>query len=91
MPNDDDWLAENLDWSDRQEQLFERMAHQDADILNDEMLQQVFNVGFFDFDVDHDTRVAAREWVSEYVEAEYGFLLEEYFDWEAWREMYGDT
>lgn len=91
MPNDDDWLAENLDWSDRQENLFETMAHRDADILNDEMLQQVFHVGFFDFDVDHDTRVAAREWVAEYVENEYGFLIDEYFDWEAWREMYGDS
>lgn len=89
MPNDDDWLAENLDWSDRQERLFENMAHE-TNVLDDEMLQQVFQVGFFDFDVDHDTRMRSREWVAEYVEREYGFLFDEWFDWETWRDWYGE-
>lgn len=90
MPNDDDWLAENLDWSDRQERLFEEMAH-GTDVLQDEMLQQVFHVAYYDFDVDHDTRVAAREWVIEYVEQVYGFEFDEFFDWDVWREMYGEA
>lgn len=89
MPyGDDEWLAENLDWSDRQERMFVNMAHDDSAVLNDELLQQVFNVGFFDFDVDHDTRMASREWVKEYVENTYGFVFDDWFDWEAWREMY---
>lgn len=85
----DDWLAENLEWSDRQERLFENMAHE-TDVLQDNMLQQVFHVGFFDTDVDHENRMAAREWVKEYVSEQYGFEFDEYFDWETWRELYGD-
>lgn len=87
MPSDD-WLAANLDWSDEQERLFLNMAH-DTDVVNDEMLQQVFNVGWFDPDVDSEYRVAAREWVHDYVESYYGFDFDAYFDWEAWRDNYG--
>lgn len=86
----DDWLAENLDWSDRQEQLFYEMAH-NTDVLHDEQLQQVFHVGFYDFDVDHETRMAAREFVEDYVRERYGYEMDEYFDWDVWREMYGEA
>lgn len=86
----DDWLAENLDWSDRQENLFAQMAGE-YDVLNDEMLQQVFHVGFFDYDVDTETRMAAREYVTDYLESEYGIIFDEAFDWDTWREMYGDS
>lgn len=87
--DDDDWLAENLDWSDRQERLFENMAHE-TDALDDEMLQQVFHVGWFDPDVGHEERMAARDWVESYILDEYGYEFDDWFDWDTWREMYGD-
>lgn len=90
MANDDDWLAPNLEWSDRQEHLFEQMAH-DTDVLDDELLQQVFDVGWFNQDIGHDERMAAREWVESYIAEVYGFDFDDYFDWKSWREMYGSS
>lgn len=86
----DDWVADNLDWSPRQEHLFEEMAHE-TDVLNDEMLQQVFDVGWFNQGVSHDERMAAREWVESYVRDVYDFDFDQYFDWDTWREMYGSS
>lgn len=84
---DRDW-AEGRDWSESEFDLFERMAH-DTDALEDSMLQSMFDLAYYDDDVDHDIRANAREWISDYVEDVYGFDFDEYFDWDAWREEHG--
>lgn len=96
-----DWMAGNLGWTNRQQRLFRDMAHE-QDVINDEMLQQVFDLGWFNRDITPEQRAAARRFVAGgtdpysgeyqagYLETEYGFEFDEYFDWEQWRESYGD-
>lgn len=82
----DDW-ADGLGWSDFQESLFEGIASND-NLLNDELLQQAFDIGWFNQDVDSGYREAAREFVVEWLD-EQGIDFDEVFDWDAWRENYG--
>jgi len=96
-----DWMADNLDWSRKQQRMFRDMAA-DNDVLNDQILQQVFDIGWFNRDVTHEQRMAARRWVAGgtdpysgehvtgYIEEEYGYEFDTEFDWDAWREAYGD-
>jgi len=86
MPNDD-W-ADGLGWSNAEERLFEDVAINDS-LLNDDIFQQAFDVGWFSPDVDDAYRAAAREYVEDWLEQEYGVQFDEVFDWDAWREQYG--
>jgi hypothetical protein len=86
----DDWMAENLAWSSRQQTMFESMAHE-TDALHDELLQQVFDVGFFNMDVSTEDRIAARAYVVEALREDYGFEFDEYFDWRQWRDDYAES
>lgn len=88
MPHDDEW-AENLGWSGIEERLFEDIGERNEQIFQDELLQQAFDIGWFDMDVGSDYREAAREFVYEWLESEYGIDFDEVFDWDAWREAYG--
>jgi hypothetical protein len=82
--------AEGRDWSDFEMDMYERMAH-DTDALDDPMMQSMFDLAYFDQDVSHDIRENAREWLDEYIADEYGFDFDDWFDWEAWREAYGEA
>ena len=79
---------EGLGWSDAQEHLFQDIALND-DLLNDAVLQQAFDIGWFSPDVDTEYREAAREYVIEWLDQEYGIEFDAVFDWDAWRENYG--
>ena len=81
--------AEFPDWSETELNLFERMAH-DTDALDDPHLQALFDTAFFNFDVDKETRKGARERLTEYIQEVYDFDFDQWFDWAAWREMYGE-
>jgi hypothetical protein len=83
----DDW-AEGLGWSAAEERLFEDVAVNDS-LLGDELFQQAFDIGWFSPDVDHSYREAAREYVVEWLDQEYGVEFDDVFDWDAWREQYG--
>lgn len=88
MPHDDEW-ADGLGWSEIEERLFEDIGERNELIFQDDLLQQAFDLGWFDMDIDHEYREAAREFVYEYLETEYGIDFDEVFDWDAWREAYG--
>ena len=88
MPTNDDW-ADGLGWSSFEEDAFERIGAENALIFDDDLLQQAFDVGYFNMDVDKDYREAAREFVTEWLEVEYGVEFDAVFDWDAWRENYG--
>lgn len=88
MPHDDEW-AEGLDWSNTQEHLYGDIGAHNEAIFQDELLKQAFDIGWFNMDVDHRFREAAREFVVEWLDTEYGIDFDEVFDWEAWREAYG--
>jgi hypothetical protein len=81
--------AENPDWSETEKALFEQMAH-DTDALDDPMLQSIFDTAYFNFDISKEQRADARETLRSYVKEVYGFDFDTWFDWAAWREMYGE-
>jgi hypothetical protein len=83
-----EWV-EDPDWSETEIRLFEDMAH-DTDALEDPHLQALFDTAFFNFDVSKETRKGAREALNDYVKEVYDFDFDTWFDWAAWREMYGE-
>lgn len=89
MPQHDDEWAEGLGWSSTEERLFEDIGERNEQIFNDELLQQAFDVGWFDMNVSSEYREAAREFVIEWLDSEYGIEFDDVFDWDAWREAYG--
>lgn len=86
--DDDDW-AEGLGWSSTEERLFADLGNANQDVFNDELVQQAFDIGWFNMDVGSDYREAAREFVVEWLHNEYGIEFDDVFDWDAWREAYG--
>lgn len=88
MPHDDEW-ADGLGWSSIEERLFEDIGSRNANIFDDDLLQAAFDIGWFDMNVSSDYREAAREFVYEWLDQEYGIDFDDVFDWDAWREAYG--
>lgn len=89
MPNndDDDW-ASGLGWTDFQESMFADIGAANSALLDDDLLKQAFDIGFFDLDVDSAYREAAREFVHDWLATEYGVEFDTVFDWDLWRENY---
>lgn len=88
MPYDDEW-AEGLGWSSTEERLFEDIGARNENIFGDDLLQQAFDIGWFDMNVSTEYREAARDYVVEWLDTEYGIAFDDVFDWDAWREAYG--
>lgn len=88
MPYDDEW-AEGLGWSSTEERLFEDIGNANENAFGDELLQQAFDIGWFDMNVSTEYREAAREYVVGWLRDEYGIEFDDVFDWDAWREAYG--
>ena len=80
-----DFIPEN--WSDVERQLWEPFG----DAVDDSMAQTPFNEGYFNPDLTTDERVAIREALDDYLQDVYGYDFSEIFDWEAWREAYGEA
>lgn len=76
-------------WGDVEGQLYADAMSVDMDALEDNVAQTLFHVGYFDQDVDTDTRMSARQNLSAYLEQEYGVTFEDVFDWETFRANYG--
>jgi hypothetical protein len=60
------------------------------DVLQDKIAQQYFELGFLDRKVGGRTRKEYRRQFKEYMQNRYGINFDREFDWEAWRELYGD-
>lgn len=60
------------------------------DVLRDPIAQQYFELGFLDRKVGGRTRKEYRRQFKEYMQDRYGINFDREFDWEAWRELYGD-
>lgn len=91
MPDQPDWLDDQFDdWGDRYVEIYEDMAH-GTDALNDPMLQALYDAAFVDIEFHGADLTAVREALYDYVQSEYGYAFEDYFDWEAWREAYGSS
>jgi hypothetical protein len=76
-----DWLT----WSDRT-----RDAYGEAFNVSDEILRDPFVLTAFE-DAFFKKEEGAQEALIEYLREEYGYEWEDVWDWEAWREAYGEA
>ena len=79
------------EWSDIERGLFEDMAAYDPDIIDDHMLQTLYDTAMFDWDICREERDYAYNALVEYLWTEYGLDFEDVFDWEAYREAYDNA
>lgn len=86
---DDDSWAEGLGWSSTEERLFSDLGDANEAVFDDPLLQQAFDIGWFDMNVSGEYRESAREFVVEWLSSQYGIEFDDVFDWDAWREAYG--
>lgn len=78
------------EWSETEQTLFAD-AFEPVGAFDDSIAQALFNEGYFNFDISSDDRVAIREALDGYMMDTYGVDFNDVFDWEAWREAYGDA
>jgi hypothetical protein len=66
---------------------------QDAfgETFRDQTAEALFHAAYFDQDYTTDERVQVRRALQEYMAEEYDIDFDEQFDWEAWRESYGQA
>jgi hypothetical protein len=83
----EDW-ARGLGWTSFEEQQFASLGRQDDSIFRDNDLRNAYDIGWFNHDVDTDYRKAARDFVIEWLDIEYGIDFDAQFDWDEWRERY---
>lgn len=57
----------------------------------DEYAQALFHAGYFDSGYEADERSRIRSALQEHLENVYGIDFDAGFDWEAWREAYGNA
>lgn len=60
------------------------------DALNDSIAQALYHEGYFNRDIDTNSRIAIRENFNAYMIQKYGYASDEIFDWVAYREAYGE-
>lgn len=82
-----DFLPNN--WSETEKDLWQD-AFESVGAFDDRYAQTLFNAGYFETDYSSDERSAIRDRLSEYLMDEYGVDFDDVFDWEAWREAYGE-
>lgn len=88
MP-DDPFAFLPHDWSETESEIWQS-SFGDFDAFYDPVAQALYNEGYFNFDIDPDQRAAIREALDEYMEHEYGLDFDDVFDWDAWRDAYGE-
>lgn len=77
-------------WSDTELNLYND-AFATSDSYNDPVAQAMYHEGYFNMDISSDDRIAIRQSLDSYMMDEYGIDFSEVFDWEAWREAYGEA
>lgn len=70
--------------------LWQHQFGTNPDVLRDPFAQQYFELGYLDRKVGGRARVEYRRQFDEYMRDRYGIDFDRDFDWEAWRELYGD-
>lgn len=59
--------------------------------FNDPTAQALFHAGYFDQDYTTAERAAIRAELDRYLDDEYDIDFDDVFDWESWRESYGEA
>jgi hypothetical protein len=82
-----DFLPES--WSDTERNLWEPLQGYGA--FDDPTAQALFNEGYFSPGAWNKDQISAiREHLDDYLMDNYGIVFAHIFDWEAWREAYGE-
>lgn len=81
--------SEGLGWGRNEQRMFTDIATEDRALYRDRFAQQLFHLGYFDMNADHDTRMRARGYMARHLREEYGVDFDAHFDWAEWRERYG--
>lgn len=79
---------DELDWDQPLVDLYEG-TFQDVELLSDGFVQSLFELGYIDHNVDHDTRMDARDALDTYLDEVYDIDFDDVFDWDQWREYMG--
>lgn len=84
----DDWEPRD-DWSSRENNMWADMATEN--FADDPWAQYLYDQSFFTFGETPEETNRFRDAFEQYLDTYYGIDLDEVFDWEAWREAYGEA
>lgn len=76
-------------WSDTESEIWQN-SFGEFDVFYDPVAQTLYNEAFFNFDAREGEVSAIRTALEEYLEREYGIDFDAEFDWDAWRDAYGE-
>lgn len=77
------------EWSETESEIWQN-SFGDFDAFYDPIAQAMYNEAFFNFDAREGQISAIRDALEEYLAAEYGIDFDAEFDWDAWRDAYGE-
>lgn len=77
------------DWSEKESEIWQN-SFGDFDAFHDPVAQTLYNEAFFNFDAREGEVSAIRTALEEYLATEYGIDFDAEFDWDAWRDAYGE-
>jgi hypothetical protein len=86
--SDNQWEFLPNDWSSYEKDLWGGTFGNQVE--QDRVAQALFNEGYFNFDITSDQISAIRNALDDYLLDTYGIDFDEQFDWEAYREAYGE-
>lgn len=97
MAWDDDYNVPE-EWSATESLLFDELIGQNPDIGQDQYLQALYDAALYGADPDHTDIHGGggpqhdylMDELMTYLDDVYGIIFDDVFDWEAWREWYGD-
>lgn len=82
------------EWSAPEQELWLDMVDKSghSELMQDDALLAFYDIAFNTpkGDIAGDERAAIMDALYDYIEETYGFDFNEHFDWEAWREAYGN-
>lgn len=84
----DEWEGRD-DWSSIENDLWENAFSGEA--LDDPYLQALYEAAYFEFDLSSADINFLRDSLDSYLQDNYGVIFDDVFDWEAYREAYGEA
>ena len=88
MASWDDYYHIPESWNETESELYFNMVGDDVDLANDRTLQFLYDGALFNEDLNPEDRAAFYWALEEYLWDEYGMDMDDYFDWESYREWY---
>lgn len=90
MAQDESWEFLPTGWPTYEKEMWTD-AFEPLAAFEDRTAQTLFNEGYFNFELPSEQISAIRDALDSYLLQEYGVDFDEIFDWEAYREAYGEA